>query len=340
MSSILGEEADSMAPSCASKPPWCRTTYGLVLGTLIFASLLAAQQAPELEHHATDSPSAAQAITIPDGTPVEMRFAQPVRGKMLNPVDAGTEAQPGNRVRLVAAADVRIGELIVIAEGAIAQATVTKVKRPLTTLVATGLGLQLDWIEDVAGAHVPLRISPKGEPQPFMIQVVSTPGGVIARPETLRGDIVGKNAVDVSQIWRDKQYIPAGTRIMAYVHGSSALDRAKVEEAQARVSYSQFESTADVTIYRTKGQRGERPRFLCDRNLGRKIGEREYIRLDLTPGKHSCQIENQPPKEISVLAGQEYFFHLQRAGSGWELKQVTVGEGEDSIENADPAPKL
>ena len=318
---------------------WCMKTWCVALVALGLAPRLGAQNALPPPALGQGSLSPEQAIIIPDGTPVEMRFAQPVRGKMIDPVDVGTEAQPGNTVRLVAAADVRIGELVVIAEGAVAQATVTTVKRPLTTLVATGLGLQLDWVEDVTGTHVPLRVSPKGEPQPFMVQVLSTPGGVIARPETLRGDVAGKNAVDFSLLWRARLYVPAGTRITAYVYGSPALDRARVEEVQAQASFYQLQSTADVTIYRTKGHGRERPRVLCDGNLGRQIGEREFIHLDMPAGKHSCQIENQTPKEITVEAGHEYYLHMQRSGSSWDLKQVTVGEGEDSIENADPAPE-
>lgn len=299
-----------------------------------------ALSAPQTEaSHSENGSAEASGISIPDGTPVEMRFAQAVKGKMLDPVDVGVEAKEGDTVRLVAAADIRVGKKIVISEGAIAQATVVQVKRPLSTLVATGLGLQLDWIEDVTGSHIPLRILQKGKPEPFMVQVVSTPGGVVARPETLRGDILGKNAVDVSQIWRDRYYIPAGTRIVAYVHGSQTLDSAKVEEAQSRVTFSEFATTVDVVIYRTKGHSRERPRVRCDETLPRSIGEREFIHLDLETGKHHCQIADQPLQEFSVEAGQEYFFHLQLSGSRWEMKPVSVGEGEDSIENADPAPK-
>jgi hypothetical protein len=297
------------------------------------------QQSAEAAQSVNTSGAMAPAISIPDGTPVEMRFAQAVRGKMLNPVDVGVEAKQGETVRLVAAGNVWVAKKVVIAEGAVAQATVTQVKRPLSTLVATGLGLQLDWIEDVTGTHIPLRILQKGGPEPFMVQVVSTPGGAVARPETLHGDILGRNALDVSQIWRDRYYIPAGTRLMAYVQGAQVLDPAKVEGAQSQVTYSEFSTTADVVIYRTKGHGRDRVRVRCDENFGRAIGEREYIRLDLPAGKHRCRIENHSPQELAVEPGQEYFFQLRRSGVGWELKSVTVGEGEDSIENADPAPK-
>jgi hypothetical protein len=89
-----------------------------------------------------------------------MRFAQAVKGKMLDPVDVGMEVKAGDTVRLVAAADIRVGKKVVIAEGAIAQATVVQVKRPMSTLVATGLGLQLDWIEDVTGYYRKASRSP------------------------------------------------------------------------------------------------------------------------------------------------------------------------------------
>jgi hypothetical protein len=117
------------------------------------------------------------------------------------------------------------------------------------------------------------------------------------------------------------------------------LDPGKVEEAQSQVTYSEFSTTADVVIYRTKGHGRDRVKVRCDESPGRAIGEREYIRLDLPAGKHRCQIENHSPQELAVEAGQEYFFQLRRSGVAWELKSVTAGEGEDSIENADPAPK-
>src|SRR5215472_12615742 len=281
----------------------------------ILASLLRAQEATGTAPAVAEPGPNPRVVTVPDGTPVEMRFAQAVRGKMLNPVDVGAEAQSGDQVRLVAASDVRIGNLIVIAEGALAQVTVVKVKRPMTSLNATGLGLQLDWVEDVTGAHLPLRILPKGKPEPFMLKIISGSAGVVARPETLRSDLAGKDAVAFNEIWRTRSYIPAGTRFMVYVHGEAVLDAIKVEQAQDRVSFSQFDTTADLTIYRTKGHGSDRPRILCDGNLVGRIGERQYLHMDLAPGTHTCQVENRRPREVTVQVGQAYFLHLQRSGS-------------------------
>ena len=316
-----------------------QTAFIWLVGFICFAVLAQAQQPTETTPTGDRSEAKAPVISIPDGTPVEMRFAHAVRGQMLNPVDVGVEGKEGEPIRLVAATNIWVEKKVVIAEGARAQATVSTVKRPLSTLVDTGLGLQLDWIEDVTGAHIPLRILQKGRSEPFMVQVVSTPGGALARPETLRGDLLGKNALDVTQIWRDRFYIPAGTRIVAYVHGTQALDAMKVEEAQASVTFSESPTDGDVVIYRTKSHSRERVRVHCDERFSRSIGEREFIRLNLSAGKHRCQIENQSPLELMVEAGREYFFHLRRSSRAWELRAVTAGEGEDSIENGDPAPR-
>jgi hypothetical protein len=217
------------------RPPSKRYLGLGVLGALV-TSLAWGQQAPEaMKTHRSTSTSQ---ITIPDGTALRLRFAQPVRGKVpcvwKRPPCASSvvpETKAEDAVRLVAAADVRADQFIVIAKGAVGEATVTKVWHPFMAL--TGLALRLDWIEDVTGKHVPLRIDKKGKQEPFTIQVLSTTGGMIARRETLRGDLAGADAVDASIIWRKKNWIPAGTRLLAFVHGSVTRDLVEVKDAQA-----------------------------------------------------------------------------------------------------------
>src|SRR5690348_19324 len=91
-----------------------------VVGFDCFGLFAQAQQPSAAAQSVKGSEAMAPAISIPDGTPVEMRFAQAVRGKMLNPVDVGVEAKQGETVRLVAASNVRIAKKVVIAEGAVA----------------------------------------------------------------------------------------------------------------------------------------------------------------------------------------------------------------------------
>jgi hypothetical protein len=164
---------------------------------LLFGGLSRRQEKPAAGSTDTNQTGGTQ-ITIPDGTPVRLRFAQPLRGKvpcLWKKPPCGSsivpQAKPEDTVRMVSAADVRLDGYVVIAKGAVGEATVTKVWHPFMAL--TGLALRLDWVEDVTGKHVPLRIEKNGKQEPFTVQVESTTKGMIARKETLRGDLAGKD---------------------------------------------------------------------------------------------------------------------------------------------------
>jgi hypothetical protein len=308
---------------------------------VLLASASEAQQTSQTSQAESNSSAASNSIEIPDGTPIRLRFAQPVRGKVrclwkAPPCGSSVvpQAKANDTVRLVAAVDVRVNEFVVVAKGAMGQATVTKVWHPFMAL--TGLALRLDWIEDVTGKHVPLRIEKSGKAEPFTVQVLSTSGGMMARPETLHGDLMGSDAVDASLIWRKKNWIPAGTRIQGFVDGAANRDRVEVKDAQALLPFSN--EVATLTIYRTKGD-DSHPRVACDEKEIGQIGAQQFAVLELTPGKHACQAEHQPAKEISVLGGDEYFLLLRASGmsGGWELKTMDIGEGEDSVAGLEPA---
>ena len=304
---------------------------------LFLVSASRAQQDPAAQPFDSGPNSSSNIITIPDGTLVQLRFAQPVRGKVPMATNAVPEAKPTDTVRLVVAADVRLDNLVVVAKGAIGQATVVKVWHPFIAL--TGLSVRFDWIQDVTGKRVLLRALQKGQPEPFTVQVLSTYGGMIARPETLRGDMIGADSMDLSLAWRKKNWIPAGTRIQGFVQGATARDRAEVADAQALLPNSN--ETATVTFYRTKGQEESRPRLICDGKEIDKIGARQYATLELTPGEHTCLAEHEQPLKIAAHAGEEYFLHLRprSATGGWELKPVDTAQGEDEIAHLELAGK-
>jgi hypothetical protein len=245
--------------------------------------------------------------------------------------NAVPQAKPTDTVRLVVAADVRVDNLVVIAKGAIGQATVVKVWHPFIAL--TGLSLRFDWIKDVTAQTVLLRALQKGKPEAFTVQVLSTYGGMIARPETFRGDLIGSDSMDISNAWRKKTWIPAGTRIQGFVQGATTRDRAEVIDAQALLPNSN--EIATLTVYRTKDQDDSRPRLICDDKEIDKIGARQYATLELTPGKHTCHSEHDSTLEIVAHAGEDYFLHLRPRSvfAGWELKPVDTAQGEDEIAN-------
>lgn len=277
-------------------------------------------------------------MVIAEGTPVSLRFAQPVKGRIRcvgQTPCASTqtpEAKAGDGVRLVAASDVRIDSFITIAKGALAQATVTRVWRPF--MAVTGLALQLDWVEDVTGKRIPLKIEKTGRPGAFTVQVWSTPGGMQARPEKLRGDLLGKDALDPRLLFRKRNWIPAGTRITGFVAEATTRPFAEIKDAQALLPNSPDVATLTVLLQK-KGEPGDRVEVDCDGANAVKIGGRQYAILELAPGNRVCRAEEHRSLELTAQAGEDYFADLQRGGfkGTWQLKLMDAGAAEDILAN-------
>lgn len=300
---------------------------------------------------ASKPPSGApqEAFTIPDGTQVQFRLTQPVRGMRRTIKGTRVYSKPGDKVRLVTAADVRVNGLVVISKGAAGQATVIKTDPPpintysyndryaaLADLFVPKTGnvsLQLDWVEDITGDAIPLRAYPTGAPKPFTMMVLAENGGITARPSKFSQDIKLKSLAHV------KPWAPAGTRLLGFVQGAVNINPAELKDAQALLPIPN--PTAVLTIFRAKGHREILAQISCDDKEVAAVGEREFVSLELSPGKHSCHADGQPPVEFTVEAGEEYFLRAQYRtfGSAWELKMLTAAEGEDSVSSLEPAEK-
>jgi hypothetical protein len=195
---------------------------------------------------------ATDAITIPDGTRLELRFAQPIRGPVsaFPWIEDVAVAKPGDKVRLVAAQNLCLDGRVVIARGAIGQATVTlsycpvdspkchpKFSPPKYPSVDTGLFIQLDWIETVTRERIGLQIFNKGKPKAFHLMVLSANSGHFAKPDTVRHDLITAMTLGMSsprEEMKKKDWLPTGTRMVAFIQGPVSLDRADVEDAQAQ----------------------------------------------------------------------------------------------------------
>jgi hypothetical protein len=243
---------------------------------------------------AKDAPSIpGQPVTIPDGTQVQLRLAQPVRGMTRSIRGSRVYSKPGDKVRLVAADDVRVNGLVVISKGGVGQATVIKADPPPINTYSyndryaaladifvpkTGtVSLQLDWVEDITGRAIPLRAYPAGEAKPFTMVVLAENGGIVARPPELSQDLKFKN------LSHAKQWAPVGTRLIGFVHCAVNVDPAELKDAQALLPIPN--PTAMLTIFRTKGHRELQPQISCDGKEIPTVGEREYITLELVPGE-------------------------------------------------------
>jgi hypothetical protein len=311
----------------------------------ILTATLGAQEVPKSPVIDAGTATAASEFKIPDGTPVQLRFAQSVHGITRIRSHTRVYSKPGDKVRLVVAEDVLVNGLVAICKGASGQATVTKTDTPTRVaansydrsalaadLVAdlflpqTGsVYLHLDWIEDMIGHRVPLRASSTGEAKPFIVVVESGNGGLTARPPKLARDLKTLAKMHL------REWAPSGTRIFAFVHGEVGLDSAELQQTQALLPIRN--TKAMLMIYRMKGHKTDNSELSCDDKTVGPVAEKQYVTLELKPGKHACRAGNTQPVEITAEAGEEYFLHLQRRtlADTWELKPVTTAEGEDSI---------
>jgi hypothetical protein len=285
-------------------------------------------------------------LKIQDGTRVSLRFAQPVYG--LAVAAPGSAIEKGAQVRLVVGSDVRVDDKIVVAKGALAQATVMRVwlpkcppKSSVCDPVFAGLSLRLDWVMSVTGAQVPLRALREGRGKAFDVDVHSAKGGIEVSPfHVVRNMFLAPLGADLfsGRAFHQKQWIPAGARMTAFLDGDVTLRAAELEQAQASLPTSNLSAT--LYIFRTKNRDGPSPPVSCDQAEVGSLGSRQSAVAALAPGKHSCRSGTSPPIELTVDGGNDYYLWLRHAGTSdtWELKPVSIEEGEDRTANTEMLP--
>lgn len=309
----------------------------LLLTSFAISCFLPAQDAPSsLPSASAASPAPpSQEITLPDGTPIFLRFAQPVYGLMA--ASKYVAIKKGTRVRLVAGADVRSGGRIIIPRGSLAQATVTNVLPYGATLSNNGLTLGLDWVESITGEKVPLRPERSGDPVPFTIKIYSTNGGVEVVPHVVTrrraladlGKFMSGWDVFRPKAFHERSWIPAGSRLHVFLHGDLTVSAKELDEAQADLPVQNL--TATVYVFRTKDNNGPAPGVSCDQGEARSLGSQQSLVFDLQPGEHSCKVASSLAIALTTQAGTDYFLRLRQASGAWKLEQVADEEGEDRI---------
>lgn len=311
----------------------------LILQAFSFCHSLGAQE-PSQNHLPGDSPTS---VVIPDGTPVNIRFAQAIWGFPISPFISDPPRPPfhkGDKVRIVAAVDVALDGRILIRRGSLGQATVTSTnfiidrKHP-----TTGIGLRVDWIKSISDQEVALRPGEKGKAHSILLQVLSDHGGFMVDQTSLARGLLGALTFqNMVKSIHQKLWVPVGTRMTAYVHGDIALDPSRLAEAQARLPLPN--TTGLITIYRTKGQKDQKADIHCDGKKLVQLGSRQFFQLEVTPGDHAFSVNQGDPIQLPVSAGREYYLYLRwHAVAGtWKLETVSTPEGEDGIADGEMVP--
>jgi hypothetical protein len=289
-------------------------------------------------------------LTVPDGTPVKLRFAEALWGIEWSFRVRTNHAKVGDKARLVVAEDVSVADKIIIRKGSPAQATVAGVWLPTrdkngVEVPCTCISFVFDWVETIDREKISLRANLKGKvsgkgdakSKSFTFDVFSTPTGNVARTLHLgRGLWEAMTFQSLVKSIHQKTWIPPGTRLDSFVNGNHYLDSAAVAEAQAQLPL--LNENALVMIYRTKGQKEVEPEVSCDNHAIGHLGTRQFASLELLPGEHSCKVNSEDPLTFTAQGGNEHYIYLQYSGlSGkWKLALVDRQEGEDGVSQADP----
>jgi len=151
-----------------------------------------------------------RAFVLHDGTPVRLRLSRTL---------SSADAKPGDSVDFEVLEDVKVGDLLVIARGGVALATVTEAEAKRRMARGGKLDINIDYVRLVNGEKVALRA------------VKESKGG--GHTGAMTGAIVATSLV----FWPAAPFflfmhgkdtvIPKGTEITAYVAGEIALDLAK-----------------------------------------------------------------------------------------------------------------
>ena len=307
----------------------------LVMPSVLILMFFLGEGHTQAQTDETRKVNAQTTLIVADGTPVQLRFAQSLRGlerRAFGRIERN--AQVDDRIRLVCSQNVKVNGLVVIPKGAVAQATVKGVWLPdqKDPEPQTGLDIQLDWVRGVAGENIPLRGQENGTAKPFTLEVRSMKGGLVARPYSFKRGLIERGTFKLLfTVWRAREWAPAGTRITAYVHGNTIVETEKVQAAQTFLPVPN--PNAILMIYRTKGNEGITPRITCDEGDANALGDQGLLTMELNAGTHSCRTENRNPLKLTVESGEMYYVHLRYRSMSdtWELRQVSPQEGEDSV---------
>lgn len=310
-----------------------------IFNSLLLAGLLVGPVYAQSPAEPGKPPEEPAKLTIPDGTRVIVRFAQPVVGvPQMRPLKPIEHAKKGDVIQLVVASDIRVDNMTVVKKGSPAQATVMAAKVPDRQFSDSGIQLRFDWITSVDGKEVPIRQKRKGDKSGKFAAFVFTtrtgsfiPFGWDHRPFSFKDMLREYVKIKTGQQWT---VIPTGTRARAYVLGDIALDAAEVKSALAELPSPN--PTATVTIYREKESQ-ERRHVICDDKDFGELGDWQYFLVEMEPGKHSCHLDQGESLDFSVSAGEEFYLHVDHHFSGkWNLKAVDAATGEDAITFSEP----
>ncbi len=220
------------------------------------------------------APRPALAFGLVEDTPVRLRLIRTMSSK---------DATLGEKVDFEVVEDVKVGEVVVIRQGAMAIATVTEAQHRRRMGRAGKLNMNIDYVQLVSGEKVPLRAVKGGK------------GG--NRTAAMTGALVASGilffpAAPFFLFMKGKDITVAkGSEVSAYIAADTSLDQAKFANQETASSSSinpegstnEISGLATVLVKSTPGA--------SDITIDGKFVGSTTSTLRLAPGEHTILIE-------------------------------------------------
>lgn len=285
-------------------------------------------------------PSAVESdrLILKDGEPVLLRTTRRL---------STAKEKKGNEVEFEVTDPIKIGDLIVIPEHAIAFGKITKAEKKRRRGVPGKLEISIERVRLATGEFAPLRAVQRKSGEGTGWEIASNMIDV-----TVRTYFLGAPIAPLFLLQHGKELIlPEGCRFTAFVHGNVVLDRAAVLKAQSLLPGKRTD-IGTVFIYRLPHDR--MPALVEPVTCGEVgvgfIGPGQFIRLELPPGQYWLRAGKErygfglraPIGEylaLNVEGGNSYYLRTQIVGSwikGWpQLMQIENSVGESELRTID-----
>jgi hypothetical protein len=284
-------------------------------------TLSASEQKPALTASETppaspgDREDSATTIRLANGTPVHLLLAESLTSKT---------AQPGGTVKLQVLGDVKVGDLVVIANRAPGFATIESAKSAGRAWRAGNLLLKMGTVTLLNQQQEPLRAwnAVKGK---------DTGAGMEWTNAVLQSYGLALFFLPFSPLQHGNQaVIPRGTVLDAAIDSDVLLPRAVIEAAQPKPA-EPHHGPASVTFYYPNFEEGSAINVWCgDVKVGHLKRGGKFT-LSLPPGKYWLRTWNSKKSPTTALdaedGGEEYvrvFMPIHRTGVGGEVEHLAL----------------
>jgi hypothetical protein len=258
-----------------------------------------ARALPQAESGSPAVPVAAQPqlLNLNDGTAVRVRTTAFISSK---------KAKTGDPLEFRVAADVKIGNLVVISRGAIAHGRVAEAQKNRMLGRAGKLVLAINSVEALNGTLIPLRATHNQRGEGYTGKVGDVALGYAERTPLGVGGVA---AAPLLLFKGDNADIAHATTFLAYVNGDARFSEAELRNLQPPLKPAT--GLATVYIYRFQTAGDKNSSVYCGAVEIGKLLAKHYVEVQLPPGQYVFRSPDvKSTVQLKAEPDQTYYIHF------------------------------